>query len=254
MAGAIPTPMSRPTIQWPAGPDCPLTIPGTVDVWGTDLDACAVDLPLLEAILSAEERARAARFVRDQDRRRWTAATAQLRIVLSRYLRTAPSDLRFRRGLEGKPSLDGLGALRFNMSHSGGIALYAVTSDAEVGIDVESVRALPDLHGVAQRFFSPGELDDLRGLPPELAPVAFYYGWTRKEAVLKATGQGIGGSTASFDVTLAPGVPPKVLRGPRLRVHPSQWSLFHLEPARGAVGALAVQSPGMRIRQWRIPE
>lgn len=140
--------------------------------------------------------------------------------------------------------------LRFNVSRSGGLGLLAVVPGVEVGVDVERVRPFPELERVASRFFSPGEVGRLRRLPPSLRVDAFYRVWTRKEAFLKARGEGLTRPLASFEVSVEPGRAPRILRidGPD---EPDRWILLHLAPAPGYVGAVALPVPGTGLRRWR---
>lgn len=243
-------------VSWPTGPGRPRASSDAVHVWAARRDVGADALALAEQVLRPDERRRADRFVRDRDRRRWIVSRGLLRILLGRYLEADPHDLEFRYGPQGKPSLARIdekeGDLRFNVSHSGALALYAVASGAEVGVDVEANRPLPELEGVARRFFSPAEVRALRRVSPEGRRDAFYRGWTRKEAFLKANGDGITGGTRSFDVTLEPGLPARIHRVAGRLHGAGEWSLFHLEPAAEWVGAVAVPRPEVEVRRWLL--
>jgi 4'-phosphopantetheinyl transferase len=143
------------------------------------------------AATTAEERDRASRFRRAEDRERYLAAHGALRLLLGRYLTCDPLTLHFAVSTNGKPFLENQ-ELQFNLSHSGGIALIAVAQSRQVGADIEQVRPMPDLQAVAARVCTPVELVRLSGLAGRERECAFFAMWTRKEALAKATGEGIG--------------------------------------------------------------
>jgi 4'-phosphopantetheinyl transferase len=154
--------------------------PGEVHIWRVDLSQWADYGPELDAA----ERARAARFRWEDSRRRWSVGHAALRRILARYTGSAAAGLRFTRGEYGKPYLPGSG-LQFNMSDSGDLALYAVTLEAEIGVDVERVRAVDGV-GISRRFLPESEAAAIKE-----NPVSFFRLWTRREAYLKCIGVGL---------------------------------------------------------------
>lgn len=191
---------------------------GHVEVWSTRLDAAAASHG--EALLSDEERARAARFVFERDRMRFVAAHGALRSILARYLDAGPCDLVFVLGRENKPILIDV-PLAFSLSHSEDIALIAVASHGEIGVDVEVVREMRDAHALAQRHFNPTECTQLANVDSDDYDRAFLAGWTRKEAVLKAIGAGLTLDTRGFEVGL-PRIPMRISvidRGLSVSVH-----------------------------------
>jgi len=143
------------------------------------------------AATTAEERDRASRFRRAEDRERYLAAHGALRLLLGRYLTCDPLSLHFAVSINGKPFLDA-GRIQFNLSHSGDFALIAVAQSRQVGADIEQVRPMPDLDAVAARVCTPAELDRLGDLADSERERAFFAMWTRKESLAKATGEGIG--------------------------------------------------------------
>jgi len=199
--------------------------------------------------LSADEAKRAAAFCFERDRHRFVAARGFLREILGRYLRAAGEALSFEYGPHGKPALAGefRDALRFNVSHSGEMALYAVTLQREVGVDIEALREVNDAEQIAERFFSPAERVAFRLQAPGQRQQAFFNCWTRKEAYLKALGDGLARPLDGFDVTLAPGEPARLLRVEGEPRESERWSLRELLPARGYVGAVAVEGHGWRL-------
>jgi len=224
--------------------------PGEVQVWAVCLD----DLPeaALRIPLSADERKRGGRFHFEHDRRRFVTARGLLRVLLGRYLDVDPAGVRFAHGPRGKPFLAEGDGLRFNLSHSGGLALLAFARDRELGVDVEQERPLPEAEDIARRYFSAREVAQLRRLRADERAAAFFRCWTRKEAFIKATGDGLSRPLDAFDVTLGPGDPARLLH---VRGEPETARRFWLEdlqPVAGFAGALAVEGPRARVvrRVW----
>ena len=197
----------------------------------------------LARCLSDAERARASRFVFQRDRRRFIVGRARLRHLLASRLGTRAERIELGYGPRGKPRLAGGYAasdLRFNVSHCEGVALYAFASDREVGVDVEAVRELRDADAIAARFFSPRENQSYLALDPRDRPRGFFNCWTRKEAFIKALGEGLHYPLAGFDVSLAPGEPARILRVGDTS-HDGRWCLESLLPAPGMVAAVVVE-------------
>jgi 4'-phosphopantetheinyl transferase len=232
-----------------------LTLSSTeVHVWRTALDPAASCVERLRRNLSADELERAARFHFPRDRRRFTVARGVLRDILVRYLRVPPSALVFRYSAYGKPALaDGFddGVLRFNVSHSHEMALFAVTCGREVGIDIEFLGREIRGEEIAERFFSAGECATLRDLPQEVKHQAFFNCWTRKEAYIKAHGEGLSLPLDQFDVSLAPGEPAALLATRSDPQEACRWSMQALSPRAGYVAALAVEGQGWQLRCWQ---
>lgn len=227
-----------------------------VHVWRSYLDLAASQIQALYQTLSADERSRAERFYFQQDQHRFIAARGILRAILGRYLRVESNQLRFGYGLYGKPALTGeCGGedLRFNLSHSDGLALYAVTRGREVGVDLERIRADFVDEQVAKRFFSPEEVSALQALPAHLQKEAFFNCWTRKEAYIKARGEGLSFPLDKFEVSLSPGAPAALVSTLSDPQEATRWSLHHLFPGPGYVGALAVEGQSWQLKCWQRP-
>ncbi len=207
-----------------------------IHVWHADLARSDEERVRWEANLSPDEKERADRFHFVKDRNRFVVARGLLRELLGRYLRQAPASLEFSYGEYGKPSLSGENAssgLCFNLSHSSDLAVYAVARERNLGIDVERIRPEAASDRIAERFFSPREVNDLRTLPAEARVEGFFHCWTRKEAYLKATGMGLQIPLRGFAVSVLPGHPAQFLSG----VEP-RWHLAAYRPANGYVAAL----------------
>ena len=167
-----------------------------------------------------------------------------------------PQYLRFTYGPRGKPALAtdmGAVSLRFNVSHSHGLALYAMTRGRELGVDVERIRPEIVQEQVAERFFSPREVTTLRALPVPLQATAFFACWTRKEAYIKATGEGLALPLDQFDVSLAPGEPAALLRTAWDPQEAPRWTMQDLDPAPGYRAAVAVAGHDWRLTCWDGP-
>jgi len=180
---------------WSLGPHDPAPAEGAVHVWRADLQAVGDELGQL---LSGEERARAERLLSQSDRERWMRCRGVLRALLGRYLQLDPRALEFSLGEHGKPMLDTPGArsLQFNLSHSGEIALFAVSDAAAVGIDVEVSRRRTDELGIAARVLGGAEAERLRALDPEARTREFLRAWVAHEASVKCRGAGLGRPSA----------------------------------------------------------
>jgi 4'-phosphopantetheinyl transferase len=223
-----------------------------VHLWRCSLDLPRAALDEAYAMLADDELERARRYKFTRDRRRFVAARSFLRRTLAKYLSVSPRDLSFVYGAFGKPGLspqpDGV-RVEFNLSHSGDLALLAITRGTAVGVDVEQVIEVSDLQGMASRFFSADENAALQELPAEARTFAFYSCWTRKEAFLKALGHGLALLLDSFDVSLDVGRP-RLIAVRNDSEAPSKWTLVHLSPAPGYVAALAVKENAVRA-VWR---
>ena len=225
---------------------------GEVHVWEGSLDQPPEVVGRLRQLLSEDERARAGRFRFEPHRSRYVAGRGQLRSLLGRYLGTPPRELRFEYGEFEKPALAG-SDVHFNLAHSGEVVLFAITRLGEVGIDVELIDARPrDDERLADRFFSPTEVATLRSLPNTDRSRAFLRCWTRKEAFLKARGDGLRLALDTFDVSLAPGQPVALMRTEWSRTEPTEWSLSDLSDERaGYVAALAIRTAAPPVIQRR---
>jgi 4'-phosphopantetheinyl transferase len=224
-----------------------------VHVWRASLGrpTSRVEQPL--RTLSDDERRRAERFHSERDQKRFVVARSTLRSILGRYLGAEPSQVRFEYGPRGKPRLTepfAHLALRFNLAHSHEWALYAFAHGREVGIDLERVCPLPDAEEIVTRFFSPRESAAWWALPPNRRQEAFYLCWTRKEAYIKAIGDGLARPLDQFDVSLVPAESARLLHIEGNPEEANRWSLQTLEPAPGYVAALAVEGHGYRLDCW----
>lgn len=208
----------------------------------------------LARTLTADEQARAARFVFERDARRFVVAHSALRAVLAGYLDVAPRALAFTQGAHGKPGLAGPDdGVSFNLSHSGEVAAVAVGWRRVLGVDVEQERPLPDRDALAARSFAPREQAALAALPEAERHAAFFRCWTRKEAFIKATGLGLAQPLEGFVVTLGPDEPARFLAIEGDPAELGRWTLHALHPPAGYAGALVVEGAPRAVaaRAWR---
>jgi 4'-phosphopantetheinyl transferase len=223
---------------------------GEVHVWRCRIDAAAPAAERLIAHLDGEERARLARFVHAEGRRRFVVARGVLRELAGGYLDLAAGSLRFAVGEHGKPVLaapSGVPPLRFNLSHAGELVVLAFASGGEVGVDVERIRANARWKAVAARSFAPAEAAALDALPARRRRAAFFLAWSCKEAVLKARGEGLVRGLAAPLVPLPLG-DAAVWVAPSGGAGGERWRLLRLRPGRGYVGALACAPRCARVR------
>jgi len=234
---------------WAAATRRPSLAAGEIDLWLARLDSPAGDAAALTAVLSADERARAQRFVYGRDRKQFVTTRAVLRYLLGGYLERDPAAIEFGYNLHGKPRLTGQASpLEFNVSHSSDAAVFAFSRAGAVGVDVEAIREVADGDNLAERFFAPAEARALRAVPPVLRDRAFFNCWTRKEAFIKAVGDGLSYALDSFEVTLTPSDPVRVVHVGGDRHEARQWSLTALPADPGYVGALAVRGVPRTVR------
>jgi 4'-phosphopantetheinyl transferase len=215
--------------SWSKGPVAPALLSGEVHLWRAPLTDLAV-LPSCFAVLSHRERLTAESFVFDRDRHHYAISHGAVRMVLSRYSGIAPEALEFETGANGKPSLvQRFTDLRFNLSHTDGLALIAVTRGRDVGVDVERIDPEMEFDDIAAHYFEPRELWDLQIAPASERASRFFEVWTRKEACLKATGEGLIG------IRSKPGV---------------ELDVRSLQPGDGYAGAVACVGSDWRLACW----
>ena len=210
--------------------------------------------PVLRAcadVLSEDELQRAGRFGTAVLRNRYVAGRGTLRFLLARYLPASPASFALAYQPHGKPELgppwknEGL---EFNVSHCEDLALYAFTRDESIGVDVERIRTMPNAEGLLERFFSLDEIQQWRRVPAERQLRAFFQGWTRKEAWLKAVGSGLSFPLNEFCVTLDG--PARVLSIHGSVDEAAAWWLESLEPCDGYVAAAARRGKAETVKTW----
>ena len=225
-----------------------------VHLWFGTLDPAPDVVRELTAMLSPDEEERARRFRYETLRRRFRVGRGVLRLLLGAYTRRPPSRLAFSYGPGGKPFLDdspGAPPLHFNLGHSDAGWLLGVTRLGRIGVDLERLRPRRDVDELVEAHFAPQEIATFRGVDAADRTRAFLEGWTRKEAFLKASGEGLAVELDSFDVTLGPGTPSAVTRAEGEHGPADRWTLLHLEPSADYVGAACIDGTGVRASAWR---
>jgi 4'-phosphopantetheinyl transferase len=238
--------------DWALSPS-PLSFPTDhVDVWKVRLDA-PVAYDLDQTILSADEVARATRFRFEQDRAHFVHCRSALRQLVSRYLVIAPGEIRFLYSANGKPQVEEMqnrSGLQFNVSHSGNLALIAFGGEHRLGVDIEMVRGGVNTEDLSQRFFSTREQVGLAELPENLRAFGFFACWTRKEALLKATGDGLSFPLADFSVSVDPRQVPKLQEIRGSAEAGEQWFLADIAADPGYFAALAIEKSESMIKTY----
>jgi 4'-phosphopantetheinyl transferase len=216
---------------------------GEVRVWTVQLDASEQRFREFISWLSPDESERAARFRFDQHQRAYVIGRGVLRALAGSILGQPAAEIKFVYGPKGKPAIaDPAWPLSFNVSNSGDLAAYAFTMASELGIDIEHVRPMSDIEAIATRFFAREEVAELMGLPELDRPLAFFNCWTRKEAYIKAIGDGLSVPLDSFCVTLRPGVPARIVHLEGSAEAAGGWTTHEFQPAPDYVGAIAYPS------------
>lgn len=244
-AGHLELPWNRP-------PERPVLAGRDVHLWRAWLDLPEARLAQLERHLSPDERLRARQFHFDRDRSRFVAGRGILRAVLARYLGVPPARIALAYGPHGKPQLAapwGWTRLRFNLSHSEGLALCAVACGREVGVDLERARPIPEMAQVATQVFSEREQARLRSTSTDNPVTAFFRFWTSKEALLKARGDGFSQPAQPVEI---PSVSARATRAESglYPHHGSGWTSCELLPQPGFIAALVVEGRDWQLRCW----
>lgn len=219
-----------------------------MQVWWSGIEPFGEIAEIAERILAPDERARAARFRLEADRRRFVAGRVMLRQVIARHTGQQPSELEFQYTSYGKPRLvSSTAGIDFSLSHSQKVVLLALSQQGRIGVDIERLQPMPDMEHVANAAFSRAEMHALMSLCPELRLIGFFNCWTRKEAYVKALGGGLGIPLHMFDVSLVPGEPAALLSNRQDPQEVDRWTLFPVNIADGYVGSLAVERKGFPL-------
>jgi len=224
-----------------------------VHVWLLTLDEYVVYFERFLAWLAPEELERVWRYYFQKDRERFAVARAMVKTILSGYLNVPRTNVKFRYNSFGKPRLadPGPADLRFNVSHSGDLALLAVTIKSEVGIDLEYQHREMEIEGIASRFFSAAEVESLTKLPRDLQTEGFFKCWTRKEAYIKAIGEGLSFPLDKFSVSLHPLKPPELLNVVGNNRETSRWRFWDVSPNLQYAAALVAEGSKLRLSRFQ---
>lgn len=223
-----------------------------IHVWPVSVQGPDCVVAKFESLLSADEIARADAFRFDHLRRSYVLSHGALRVFVSSYLGVSPEGVQLIHGSHGKPGVvqpgDGSPSFEFNVSHSGGMVLFAFAAGCELGVDIEQLRPLENMTNISKRFFSREESSQLMALPPDQRERAFFLCWTRKEAYIKAVGEGLSIPLDSFQVTLRPGEPARFLHMAHDVALARTWMLHDLEVASAYAAALAYRDAPRPVR------
>jgi len=244
------------TAIWQTPPAAFHLAEGVAHVWRLRLDAPHLNAALFRPLLNSEECARADRYRFDLNRNQFTSARGVLRTLLARYTGAEKTAIEFQFSTHGKPALDPNSCdhpITFNVSHSGAMALIGFTIKNAIGVDVEEIERTVSEEKIADRYFSPDEVARLNGLPNHDQSAGFFRCWTRKEAFIKAHGDGLSLPLDSFSVTFGEGEPPQLVRFDR-EPGPSGWNLAAPDMGDGYVGAACVASPATEYRFFEYAE
>lgn len=227
-----------------------------IHIWRVELEQTPASIHQLFQVLSQDERERARHFHFERDRRRFIASHGVLRAILGRYLGIEPDQLLFDYAPRGKPYLAQALShceVQFNLAHSNELAVYIFARGREVGIDVEYVHPILELDQIAARFFSASESSVLRTIPASQRLEAFFNCWTRKEAYVKAIGDGLAQPLDQFQVSLIPGEPAQLLKVEGSPEQAARYAMTAFVPAPGYIAALVVKGSDCHPAYWQYP-
>lgn len=240
--------------SWRTPDTFPALAANDVHVWCVPLTADPPELKRLQQFLSSDETSRAERFLFEKHRHRFTVGRGYQRELLGRYLGTAPASVAFQYEGLGKPRLANTSAgFCFNFSNSGDLGLLAIALNVELGVDIEVIREVSDMPGLANRFFCGQEATFISAQPGSQRLAAFFRCWTRKEAYLKAIGKGLTVPLNQVVVSLEATDPAEIISIGDSADEAAAWRLAHLQPADGYLGAIALPRHGDALSCWSWP-
>jgi len=237
--------------MWSSPPARSILPRGELHIWRISLEINSSYLAGYQSSLAKDELYRASKFRYANDRLHFIAARGILRGLLANYLCIDPKDITFRYGPHGKPDLVNDRSLKFNLTHAAGMALVALTKKHNIGVDLERIKVNVEFEEIAKQFFATGEVKNLLALPIDQRPQGFFNCWTRKEAFIKAKGNGLSFPLDQFEVALKPNEPAELLATKWDAKEASKWSLFELDPGEGFVGAVAIDGPADVLKLWQ---
>ncbi len=243
-----------PAPDWPPGPDAPVLSPGDVHLWLFTTRATENERECLRSLLADDELARAGRFRLDHLARRYVVGHGRLRRLLAAYIESEPTDIRFVTGPHGKPAMapeQNPQGVAFSFAHSEETCLAGIASGRSIGVDVEAYRDRLDMDLIVRRQFAPAEaskFDRVRGAGQRQD--AFYACWTRKEAYIKARGEGLAAGLDSFEVSFLPGEANRIVASSRGSEECERWEVIPLDLGPRLAGACVVERPVESVSYW----
>jgi 4'-phosphopantetheinyl transferase len=217
-----------------------------IHIYRSTLEKPPAEVKQLEKILSPDEIEKAYKFKFETDRNNYIVGRAFLRNILNKYLEIDASKINFSYAEKGKPFIKD-SIVKFNLAHSKSYVVYAFTLEKEVGIDLEYLKEMPDAREIAKGFFSKDETHELDKVSEKNLELAFFNCWTRKEAFIKAVGEGLSYPLADFTVTLIPGDEPEIIWIKKNPEEINDWSMINIEVKENYISSLAIKSKGVRI-------
>ena len=227
--------------MWLDQPDNLTLSEAEAHIWQADLDLNESLQSSFLKLFSHDEKNRAKKFRFNIDSQRFIIARGILRSLVGKYLEINPAEISFQYSEFGKPGIAGNKSLQFNISHSQNIALFAFTKKFNVGVDVEFVNPNIEVKDIATKFFSANEIMNLLALTEQEQTLGFFNCWTRKEAFIKAVGEGLSFPLDKFEVSLEPDKPAKLLATDWDPKAFSKWSMYSISPGAGFVGSLVIE-------------
>lgn len=224
-----------------------------VHVWRASLDQNEATMAGLWELLTPDERQRAQRYCFKKGQQQFVVARGVLRQIISLYTKLSPAALKLTSNSYGRPALSADSnptEIEFNLSHSGNMVLYAFSRGRAVGIDIEMVKKEVATLSIAENFFSPDEVTALKAVPEDMHAVAFFNCWTRKEAYIKALGEGLSHPLQNFSVSLAPHEEAALLSVMGDPSEAARWKIYALEPGAGYVASVIAENPPFSLREW----
>ena len=237
-------------MMWLNAPDHLTLSEDEVHIWRASLDLDEYFQSSFLKVLSPDEKYRAQKFRFAKDNRNFIAARGILRSLLGKYLKISPAEISFQYSKFGKPGIADNNSLQFNISHSQNIALFAFTKKFPVGVDVELVNHDIEVKDIATKFFSANEVSNLLALPEKQQALGFFNCWTRKEAFIKAVGEGLSFPLNQFEVSLEPDKPAKLLATHWDANAVSKWALYSMSPAPNFVGSVVIEGVVKQVNFW----
>jgi 4'-phosphopantetheinyl transferase len=237
-------------MRWLNPPDNLILSEEEAHIWRANLDIDECFQSSFLRLLSPDEKARAQKFRVAKDSSNFIVARGILRSLIGKYLEINPAEISFQYNGFRKPCIANNNSLNFNISHSQNIALFAFTKEFNVGVDVEFVNPDIPVKEMAAKFFSTNEINNLFALPEEQLTPGFFNCWTRKEAFIKAVGEGLSFPLNRFEVSLEPGQPAKLLATDWAPEAVSKWSIYSMSPGANFVGGLAIEGSVGEVKFW----
>lgn len=224
-----------------------------IHVWRINFNAQLKAQRFFHDLLNPDEKDRVSKFRFAKDKRKFNISRGVLRILVGEYLEMDPQKVTFRYEKYGKPQLQHETRMKFNVSHSGDMAIIGFVKDYDIGVDIEHVKNDFNVLDLAENFFSRHEIEMLRTIPPKEQPLAFYRCWTRKEAFIKAEGSGLSFPLHEFTVSMTKDNEAKLEHTDWNPDAKHQWSMFSFKPAQNYIAALAINdsATSFKVFDWK---